>query len=69
MRRRRAQVAEGQRYRRIGVGLGIWEVIALQTDGVGKMHARLRREDDPSSVKTLAVSVLLDPRQFEPLPE
>ncbi len=64
MRRRRRELAEGQRFRKLGAGTGVWEVIGLRKDEGGALHVRLRRVDDPKTLKTLAAAVLDDPRQF-----
>jgi hypothetical protein len=65
--RGRREVIEGQRYRRLGVRGTVWEVVAVRKDGYGAQHAQLRRTDDALTLKTLAVSVLLDSAQFEPV--
>lgn len=69
MRRRRTEVAEGQRFRKLGTGAGIWEVTAVGGQAGGPVHVRLRRVDDPNTVKTLAAAVLADTRQFVPVEE
>jgi hypothetical protein len=69
MRRRKREIAEGQRYRRLGPGGSVWEIVAIRKDGMGAMHAQMKRADDPKTLKTLAVAALLDPTQFEPLGE
>jgi hypothetical protein len=65
-------VLVGQRYRdlqRVVFGhLGrTWTVKALLTGSDGVEYARLVSDLDPTQQKTLAVSVLADPRRFERL--
>lgn len=68
MGRRKPAVMEGQLYRKKGPGVGtLWEVVVVRRDGFGGNHAQLRRCDDPSTVKTLALTALLDPSQFVPV--
>jgi hypothetical protein len=64
---KRKDVVAGQSYRRIGGGGGVWQVISIGKDSMGMVHAKLRREDDPNTLKTLCVSTVLDREQFEPL--
>jgi hypothetical protein len=40
-------------------------VVAVRKDGMGAMHAQMKRSDDPKTLKTLSVVTLLDPEQFE----
>ncbi|UKJ72758.1 hypothetical protein [Azospirillum brasilense] len=67
--RRKREVVEGQIFRKLGPGGGIWQVIAIRKDGLGTQHAQLQRSDDHKTLKTLAVSALLDPTQFETVAE
>ncbi len=67
--RRKREVVEGQMFRRLGPGGGIWEVIAVRKDGLGTQHAQMQRTDDPKTLKTLAVTALLDSDQFEMVAE
>lgn len=67
MRRRKRDIVAGQRFRKLGPGGGIWEVIAVRRDNLGAVHAQMQRADDPKTLKTLASAVLLDPHQFERL--
>lgn len=67
--RRKREIAEGQMFRKLGPGGGIWEVVAVRKDGMGTQHAQMKRSDDPHTLKTLAVVTLLDPHQFEWLGE
>ncbi|MDR3514356.1 MAG: hypothetical protein P4M00_00955 [Azospirillaceae bacterium] len=70
MGRRRQAVMEGQLYRKKGPGVGtLWEVVSLRGDGGTAVHVQLKRCDDPSTLKTLAVTALLDPTQFVPVAE
>ena len=65
MRRRRHEIAEGQKYRKLGSGGSTWEVVAVRKDGLGTLHVQMKRSDDPKTLKTLAVAALLDPERFE----
>lgn len=67
--RRKREVMEGQMYRKLGPGGGIWEVIAIRKDGMGTQHAQMKRMDDPKTLKTLSVAALLDSQQFEAVAE
>lgn len=64
---RKRDVAEGQQFRRLGPGNGVWEVISVRKDAVGQQHAQLRRVDDTTTRKTLSFSALLDGGAFERL--
>jgi len=57
----------GQRFRKRNAG--VWEVVALTRDELGKAHVRLRGVTDPNSQKTLAVAALSDPTEFVPEPK
>lgn len=63
--RRKREVVEGQMFRKLGPGGGVWQVVAVRKDGMGTQHAQLKRADDPLTLKTLAVATLLDPHEFE----
>lgn len=67
--RRKREIVEGQMFRKLGPGGGVWEVVAIRKDGMGTQHAQMKRADDPHTLKTLAVVTLLDPHQFEWLGE
>lgn len=67
--RRKREILEGQMFRKLGAGGGVWEVIAVRKDGMGTQHAQMKRSDDPKTLKTLSVTTLLDPHEFEPVPE
>jgi hypothetical protein len=67
MQRRAREIAPGQRYRKIGPGGGIWEVVAVRTDASGATHARLRSIDDAKSFRTFAIGALADHRNFQPV--
>jgi hypothetical protein len=67
MRRKKRDVVEGQQYRKLGPGGGVWEVVALRKDGMGAVHAQMKRADDPKTLKTLSIAALSDPEQFERL--
>lgn len=66
MARRKRDVTQGERFRRLSNG-GIWQVISLRQDVLGAIHAQMMRVDDPLTLKTLSTVALLDPSQFEPL--
>ncbi|MBP2301409.1 hypothetical protein [Azospirillum picis] len=63
--RRKREVVEGQIYRKLSPSGGYWLVIAIRKDGMGTQHAQMQRTDDPKTLKTLSVSTLLDPHEFE----
>ncbi|WP_404326783.1 hypothetical protein [Aerophototrophica crusticola] len=65
MIRRRREIIPGQRYRKLGFGAMLWEVVGLSEDALGNTHVRLRQVGDPRTLKTLAASVLDDPSQFQ----
>lgn len=67
--RRKRDIAEGQLFRKLGPGGGIWVVIAVRKDGLGTQHAQMQRADDPKTLKTLSVVTLLDPHEFEAVVE
>ncbi|WP_207457786.1 hypothetical protein [Azospirillum sp. SYSU D00513] len=67
--RRKREVVEGQMYRKLGPGGGVWEVIAVRKDGMGTQHAQMRRTDDPKTLKTLSVAALLNAQEFETVAE
>ena len=67
MRRRLREVTEGQWFRKIGPGGGVWEVVSMRRDARGAMHAQIRRADDRTSYKTLSTFALLDNRAYEPV--
>ena len=62
---RKREITEGQTFRKLGPGGGIWQVVTVRRDGVGMAHAQMQRTDDPKTLKTLATAALLDPSQFE----
>lgn len=64
MIRRRREIVLGQRYRKLGFGAILWEVVGTSVDALGHAHVRLRRVGDPRTLKTLAVTVLEDPNQY-----
>ena len=59
MRRRKREITEGQRYRRLGPGGSVWEIVAVRKDVMGATHAQMKRADDPKTLKTLAIAALL----------
>lgn len=63
--RRKREVVEGQLFRKLGPGGGLWEIVAIRKDGLGTQHAQMRRADDPKTLKTISVATLLDPQYFE----
>ncbi len=66
---RKREIMEGQVFRRLGPGGGVWQVVTIRRDGVGMAHAQMQRADDPTTLKTLATVALLDPSQFERMSE
>ena len=67
--RRKREIVEGQIYRKLGPGGGVWEVIAIRKDGMGTQHAQMWRTDDPKTLKTLSVTTLLNAQEFEAVAE
>ena len=66
MQRWARDIAPGQMFRKLGQGGGVWEVVSVATDAAGSNHARLRSIGEPKTFRTLAIEVLLDPRNFQP---
>ena len=66
---RKREIIEGQMFRRLGPGGGVWQVVMVRRDGVGLAHAQMSRTDDPKTLKTLAIAALQDPSQFERMGE
>ncbi|MEI8395555.1 MAG: hypothetical protein WCF85_12515 [Rhodospirillaceae bacterium] len=62
---RKCDITEGQIFRRLGPGGGLWQVMTVRRDGVGMPHAQMQRADDPKTLKTLAIAALQDASQFE----
>ena len=69
MQRRGREVAEGQRYQKIGKGGGNWEVVAVRTDSSGAVHAKMRSLTEPKTFRTFAIEAVLDLRNFRLLEE
>lgn len=65
--RRKRDIREGQRFRKLEASGTVWEVVAVRQDHSGAQHVQMRRWDDPKTLKTLAISALLDADQFERL--
>lgn len=65
MERRARDVAPGQKFRKLGQGGGIWEVVSVATDATGSTHARLRSVGEPKTFRTFAIEALLDPCNFQ----
>jgi hypothetical protein len=63
--RRKREIVEGQMFRKLGPGGGVWQVVAIRKDGLGTQHAQMQRADDPKTFKTLSLTALMDPHQFE----
>jgi hypothetical protein len=65
---RTRDIAVGQRYRGTEAGWLVWEVVAIIPDSLNVPHARIAavsiREE-----RTVACSVLADPRRFRRLDE
>ena len=66
---RTRDITEGQIFRRLGPGGGVWQVVTVRRDGVGMSHAQMKRADDPKTLKTLAIDALQDHTQFERMTE
>lgn len=64
MQRRGREVAEGQRYLKVGKGGGTWEVVSVRTDSGGATHARMRSLVEPTTYRTFAVEAVLDLHNF-----
>lgn len=62
---RKQEVSVGQFYRKLDKTGHVYEVLEIKTDPLGAVHVRLRRQDERSSLRTLAASVLLDPDEYE----
>jgi len=69
MQRRSHEIAPGQRYRKVGRGGDIYEVVSVGTDASGATHARLKLVGEPKSFRTFAFEVLRDPRLFTSVKE
>jgi hypothetical protein len=64
MQRRTREIVQGQRYRKIGAGGGLWEVVAVRTDASGAIHARMQSIEEPKTFRTFAIGALADMRNF-----
>lgn len=62
---RRLEVYVGQLYRKTDSTRYVFEVMSVKNDPQGSIHVQLFRKDEPSTRRTLAASVLLDPNEFE----
>ena len=62
---RKFEVVVGQQYRKQDSTGYVFEVISVRQDPMGAIHVQMRRRDEPSTRRTLASSVLLDPAEFE----
>lgn len=62
---RKIDIQVGQLFKKLDTTKYVFEVMSLKTDGLGTVHVQMRRQDEPSTRRTLAASVLLDPEQFE----
>lgn len=69
MKRRRFEVAVGQRWRTLSSAPSDWEVIRIYNDPEGVSHVALRQVDDPTSRKTIATELLLTGSGYVLLPE
>ena len=66
---RTRDITEGQYFRRLGPGGGVWQVVTVRRDAIGMSHAQMKRADDPKTLKTLALAALQDQTQFERMGE
>lgn len=57
-KRRRTEVAVGQRWRTVSAAPSEWEVLRIYNDSEGISHVALRQVDDPTSRKTIATELL-----------
>jgi hypothetical protein len=64
----RREIEPGQKYQQPGART-VWVVVDLLDDAEGIQHARLRRDDDLTSVKMISVSALKDGRLYRQLEE
>jgi hypothetical protein len=62
---RRTEVVTGQFYRKMDATGYVFEVIGVRRDPLGAMHVQMRRRDEPSTRRTLAADILMDPNEFE----
>ncbi len=62
---RKVDIQVGQLFKKLDTTKYVFEVVSLKADAMGTVHVQMRRRDEPSSRRTLAASVLLDPEQFE----
>mgnify|MGYP001552751999 CR=1 FL=1 len=69
MQRRGREVAEGQRYQKVGKGGGSWEVVAVNADSSGATHAKMRSLTEPKTFRTFAIEAVLDLRNFRLIEE
>ena len=58
-KRRRTEVALGQRWRTLSAAPCEWVVLRIYHDREGISHVALRQVDDPTSWKTVATELLL----------
>jgi len=64
----RREIETGQRFQQPGAR-SVWVVVGLLDDAEGIQHARIRRDDDETSVKMISVSALKDGRLYRLLDE
>ncbi len=69
MKRRRTEVAVGQRWRTLSSASSDWEVIRIYNDPEGVSHVALRQVDDPTIRKTIATELLLTGTGYVLVPE
>jgi hypothetical protein len=62
---RKFEVLPGQLFRKLDNTKYVFEVLSVREDSIGAVHVQMRRRDEPSTRRTLALSVLMDPDQFE----
>jgi hypothetical protein len=55
----------GQRYRKVGGGRGVWEVIAIVSDRGGIRHCRIMDTTDRSIVKLISENTLNNRKFYE----
>jgi hypothetical protein len=60
-------IRKGQRFCNADASFIVWVVDGLLEDSAGVPHVRLRRVNDPNTVKTLSIAALRDGRLYRPV--
>jgi hypothetical protein len=61
---RRFEVREGQRYCKSDAPSSVWIVAAVLKEGAGPPHARLISASEQTTIRTVAIAALKDPRLY-----